>query len=87
MKKMIFVAVALLSCTAFSFAQGTTKKLVEPKCCAGKHCVHATGEDKHHVCNKFCHDKMQKKGECCRGYNKPKPATKSKAPTTKKKVG
>ena len=87
MKKMIFVAVALLSCTAFSFAQGTTKKLVEPKCCAGKHCIHATGEDKHHVCNKFCHDKMQKKGECCRGYNKPKPATKSKAPITKKKVG
>lgn len=84
MKKMISVAVALLSCTAFGFAQGATKKLHEPKCCAGKHCVHATGEDKHHVCNKHCHDKMQKKGECCRGYNKPKPTSPPKAPAKKK---
>ena len=86
MKKMMFVAVALLSCTAFGFAQGTAKKLAEPKCCAGKHCVHATGEDKHHVCNKACHSKMQKAGECCKGYNTPKPAPKPapKAPVKKK---
>ena len=87
MKNFMIVAVALLSCTAFVFAQGTTKKLAEPKCCKGMKCKHAMGEDKHHKCNKFCHSKMQKKGECCKGYNTPKPAAKPKAPTTKKKVG
>lgn len=84
MKKMMFVAVALLSCTAFGFAQGTTKKLHEPKCCKGMKCKHATGEDKHHVCNKACHSKMQKTGECCKGYNTPKPAPKPKVPAKKK---
>ena len=78
MKNFMIAAVALVSCTAFAFAQGTTKKLTEPKCCKGMKCKHATGEDKHHKCNKFCHSKAQKKGECCKGYNTPKPAPKKK---------
>lgn len=87
MNKMIMAAVAVLSCTTFALAQGTDKKLVEPKCCKGMKCKHATGEDKHHKCNKFCHSKAQKKGECCKGYNNPKPAAKPKTPATNKKAG
>lgn len=84
MRNFMIAAVALVSCTAFAFAQGTTKKLEEPKCCKGTKCKHATGEDKHHTCNKHCHSKDQKKGECCAGFNKTKPAAKPKAPAKKK---
>lgn len=81
MNKILIAAVAVLSLNAFAFAQGTAKKLAEPKCCAGKKCKHATGEDKHHKCNKHCHGASQKKGTCCAGINK-KPAAK---PAAKKK--
>ncbi|WP_309721746.1 hypothetical protein [Armatimonas sp.] len=65
MDKMLATVVALMACTGFAFAQGTTQKLEEPKCCKGMKCKHATGEDKHHVCGSSCHDSHQKKGQCC----------------------
>lgn len=66
MSRLILLAAALSVC-AVSFAK--PPKLAEPKCCQGKKCHHVVGESKkHHKCNKFCHDKRQKKGECCAGH-------------------
>lgn len=64
MKRLLITVVAVLSCSVYGFAQ-TKAPLEEPKCCAGKQCKHATGEDKHHVCTPSCHDSHQKKGSCC----------------------
>lgn len=57
-----------------------TKKLVEPTCCKSKKCHHSTGEDKHHVCNKMCHDSHQAKGTCCNAHQH------TKAKSTKKNM-
>lgn len=53
----------------FALASGSMAAPREPKCCQGKKCRHVIGESKkHHKCTKKCHDKHQRKGECCRGH-------------------
>ena len=65
MSRLILLAAALSVCAA-SFAG---PKFKEPACCKGLKCHHVVGESKkHHKCTKFCHDKHQKKGECCAGH-------------------
>lgn len=64
MKKAFSIIMSLLVVGGVSFA-AYQAVLVEPDCCQGKQCYHVTGEHKHHVCHKYCHNDKQKDGHCC----------------------
>ena len=63
MKRFWILLVVVLTATAALATYRST--LVEPDCCKGKECFHVYGEDKHHICNKYCHDSRQMSGHCC----------------------
>jgi hypothetical protein len=65
MRSLLLTTIAIVT-----LALGASARLCldEPDCCKAKDCHHSIGEDKHHTCNRHCHDDKQPDGKCCQPH-------------------